>query len=140
MKRPDFVTALGGVAAAWAITCAAQQPKTPVIGFLNGASYELSAFLVQAFHQGLGETGYVEGRNVAFEYRSAEGQYDRLPGLAADLVGRRVTLIAATGTPTGLPAKAATSTIPIVFVTSSWGKSASSCCMSSCRLRAPSAC
>ena len=119
MKRPHFIAALGAVAAAWAITCAAQQPKTPVIGFLNGASYELSAFLVQAFHQGLGETGYVEGRNVAFEYRSAEGQYDRLPALAADLVDRRVTLIAATGTPTGLPAKAATSTIPIVFVTGS---------------------
>lgn len=97
----------------------AQQARTPVIGFLNGASYELSAHLVRAFHQGLGETGYAEGRNVAFDYRSAEGKYDRLPALAADLVQRRVDLIAATGTPTGLPAKAATRTIPIVFVTGS---------------------
>jgi putative ABC transport system substrate-binding protein len=79
----------------------------------------LSDYLVRAFHQGLSETGYVEGRNVAFEYRSADGQYARLPGLAADLVGRHVDAIAATGTPTGLPAKGATTTIPIVFVTGS---------------------
>ena len=90
----------------------------PVVGFLNGAAYDLSAFLVQAFHRGLGETGFVEGRNVV-EYRSAQGQYDRLPALAADLVSRNVNVIAATGTPTGLPAKAATTTIPIVFVTGS---------------------
>jgi putative tryptophan/tyrosine transport system substrate-binding protein len=96
-----------------------QQRSMPVIGFLNGASYELSAYLVRAFHQGLKETGYVEGRNVAFDYRSAEGQYDRLPALAADLVRRNVSVIVATGTPTGLPAKAATRTIPIVFVTGS---------------------
>lgn len=107
-------TTLLGAPPAWA-----QQANMPVIGFLNGASYALSAHLVRAFHQGLGEMGYVEGRNVTFEYRSADGQYDRLPALAADLVQRRVTLIAATGTPTGLPAKAATTTIPIVFVTGS---------------------
>jgi putative ABC transport system substrate-binding protein len=97
----------------------AQQRAMPVIGFLNGASYELSAYLVRAFHQGLKETGYVEGRNVAFDYRSADGQYDRLPAMAADLVSRQVSVIVATGTPTGLPAKAATTTIPIVFVTGS---------------------
>jgi putative tryptophan/tyrosine transport system substrate-binding protein len=97
----------------------AQQASTPMIGFLNGASYDLSAYLVKAFHQGLAETGYVEGRNVAIEYRSAEGQYGRLPALAEDLVRRNVNVIAATGTPAGLPAKAATTTIPVVFVTGS---------------------
>jgi len=111
---------LAGVAAlAVPVGAAAQRSALPVIGFLNGASYELSTHLVQAFHQGLTETGYVEGRNVAIDYRSAEGKYDRLPGLAQDLARREVTVIVATGTPTGLPAKAATMTIPIVFVTGS---------------------
>jgi putative ABC transport system substrate-binding protein len=118
MRRRDFIAAVGG-AAAWPAVIKAQHKATPVVGFLNGASYNLSAHLVRSFHQGLGETGLVEGRNVAFEYRSAEGRYEMLPALAADLVSRRVDVIAATGTPTGRPAKAATSSIPVVFVTGS---------------------
>lgn len=121
VERRTFLLGAGAFLAAFpaAPFARAQQPAMPVIGFLNGASYELSAYLVRAFHQGPSETGYVEGRNVAVEYRSANGQYDRLPALAADLVRRQVSVIAATGTPTGLPAKAATTTIPIVFVTGS---------------------
>jgi putative ABC transport system substrate-binding protein len=118
MRRRDFITLVGG-AAAWPAIAKGQQRANPVVGFLNGASYSLSAHLVRAFHQGLGETGFVEGRNVAFDYRSAEGRYATLPALAADLVSRRVDVIAATGTPAGLPAKAATTSIPIVFVTGS---------------------
>jgi putative ABC transport system substrate-binding protein len=115
--RRSFLLATGAfVAAPWA---RAQQSPTPVIGFLNGASFELSKHLVAAFHQGLQEAGFKEGRNARIEYRSADGVYGRLPALAADLVARQVTVIVATGTPTGLPAKAATTTIPIVFVTGS---------------------
>jgi putative ABC transport system substrate-binding protein len=118
MKRRDFLVA--GAAATILPRFGRAEPATrPVIGFLNGASYDKSVHLVRSLHKGLEETGYVEGRNVDFDYRSADGQYDRLPALAADLVQRRVSVIAATGTPTGLPAKAATTTIPIVFVTGS---------------------
>jgi ABC-type uncharacterized transport system substrate-binding protein len=118
MRRRAFIRAIGG-AAAWPFAVRAQTPTLPVIGFLNGASYDKSAYLVSAFHRGLNEAGFVEARNVAIEYRSADGHYDRLPGLAVDLVSRHVNVIVATGTPTGLPAKAATTTIPIVFVTGS---------------------
>ena len=98
MTRRELIALLASTAAVgWPGAVWGQQQSMPVIGFLNGASYDLSAFLVQAFHRGLGETGFVEGRNVNFEYRSAEGQYNRLPALAADLVSRNVNVIAATG-------------------------------------------
>jgi len=112
MNRRKLMLLLSGAVGALSRTLRAQQKAMPVIGFLGSAS---PSHILAAFHQGLGETGYVEGQNLAFEYRWAEGRYDRLPALAADLVVRNVDLIAADGIPAALAAKTATSTIPIVF-------------------------
>jgi putative ABC transport system substrate-binding protein len=117
VKRREFIALLGGTAAAWPLTVRAQQPAMPVIGFLRGSSASNSAHLVAAVRRGLNETGFVEGQNVAIEYRWADGQYDRLPALAADLLRRKVTVILAGGPPAALAAKAATTTTPVVFTT-----------------------
>jgi putative ABC transport system substrate-binding protein len=117
MRRRDFLPLFGTLAGTWPLAVRAQQKAMPVVGWLSSVSAERAKPFLAAFRQGLGETGYVEGQDVTTEYRWADGHYDRLPSLAADLVGRKVDVIATSGgDPSALAAKNATSTIPIVSV------------------------
>jgi putative ABC transport system substrate-binding protein len=118
MRRREFIGSLIGTAVAWPVDAGAQQSAMPVVGFLGAQTPELFASRLRAFRQGLAESGYVEGRNVAIEYHWAQGQEDRLPALAADLVRRQVTVIATSSMSSAVVAKASTKTIPIVFVVS----------------------
>ena len=120
MRRRDFIKIVAGSAAAWPLAARGQQPAMPVIGFMSGRSLADAGYLADAFRQGLRDTGYVEGENISIEYRWANGDYDRLPGLASDLLLRKVlVLVAVGGDSSALAAKQATSTVPIVFGTGS---------------------